>query len=204
MSKRQRRKAKDVTDGSENPFAEHAGKRFEALGRNALWWRERATGLRETANMVWDHIGEVRWETREETEPRWLRFGPVAMMLGAFALEALAKGVRVYQKPSLVSGGRWALGLHDLEKLIPDTGLQITAREKSVLVQLTGYLKWAGRYAIPLDVKHLTPRPVGHNRVEAPAGTVMSTDYRRIVDDIFARLEALPVPLGEHEEKRKT
>jgi len=204
MSKRRRRRKEDVTDGAENLYAKHARKVFEVHGRHLGLWREYAIGLRETANMVWDHIGEVTWETREQTQPRWLRFGPVAMMLGAFALEALAKGIRVYQKPSLVSGGRWALGLHDLEKLIPDTGLQITAREKSVLAQLTGYLKWAGRYPIPLDVEALTPRLVGHNRIEAPAGTVMSTDYRRVVDDIFARLEALTVAREEHEGKRKT
>jgi hypothetical protein len=79
-------------------------------------------------------------------------------------------------------------------KLISSAGLELDPSEKGVLVQLKGFIEWAGRYPIPLDASRLTPKvitrkPPAPPVIELPEGTVMSTEDRHVVYRVVRRLE---------------
>ena len=171
-----------------------ARQKFELLGRFPEAWREHAHALLDVATMLWTQIENARGQGRDAHGDLLLRFGPIAEMLGGLGIEALAKAVRVAKDPKLISDGKWPLRGHDLVKLISSAGLELDPSEKGVLVQLKGFIEWAGRYPIPLDASRLTPKvitrePPAPPAIELPEGTLMSTEDRHVIDRVARRLD---------------
>jgi len=150
-------------------------KLFEERGRSAEAWRAHAHALREAANTMWEGP---------------LDHHQVAMMLDGLAIEALAKAVQIAQDPTLVSAGRWTLKSHDLESLVAEAGLVVDANQRSLLIRLTGFVTWAGRYPIPLKSKAMTPTMNASTKeLSMPAGTWIADGDREAASKIFGRLE---------------
>jgi len=146
--------------------------------------------------MLWTEIEDARGQGVDAHVDVLHRFGPIAEMLGGLGIEALAKAVRVAKDPKLISDGKWPLRGHDLLKLISSAGLDLDPSERSVLVQLKGFIEWAGRYPIPLDASRLTLKvitrePPAPPAIEVPEGTVMSTADRHVIDRVASRLEGV-------------
>lgn len=166
---------------------------FERRGQSPAAWRFQAHALLDAAAILWDQIDKADSD-QEARGQVFSRFGPIAHMLGGLGLEALAKAVRVAKDPNLVSDGQWQLREHDLVKLFSGIGLPLDQKERSVLVQLTGFLVWAGRYPIPLEARGLAAKIVSRipqklPQIELAPGTFLGRDDRRIIGELVERLE---------------
>lgn len=177
---------------------EHRSKQtFEKRGRDPAAWHHHADALLKAADMLWEQIES------DIDEPaltaRLGTFGPVAAMLCGLGVEALAKAVRVLQTPGLIANDAFTLKTHKLVELVAATGISLDAKQKSALVQLTGFVEWAGKYPIPLAAEHLTPRLTSDTwgelkGLELAPGTLIVPDDRRVVRQVVERLEALLNP----------
>jgi hypothetical protein len=99
----------------------------------------------------------------EERERKWneithLLQAPIALMLGAYAIETLLKMVIVgahCDKHGLTLESRRAREFlptsHDLISLVKTAGLRVNNDDRNLLRELSRYSSWAGRYPIPLD-----------------------------------------------------
>jgi hypothetical protein len=115
----------------------------------------------------------------------------VAMMLGGFALENLAKALIVAQRPELVQqGGQLGrpLGTHDLERLLGEAAVSLTDDERRTVVRAAQFVLWAGRYPTP---KHaVAMRPTRDERGDlVETGRVTSIELDTI-DELYERLRS--------------
>jgi hypothetical protein len=92
-----------------------------------------------------------------------------AMLLG-LAFECLLKGMyiklhRVWEEPdkahAIVKDGAYVgvpnAGDHELLQLAKEAGVRLSNQERSVLKRLTDFVKYAGRYPIPVRVEGMKP-----------------------------------------------
>jgi hypothetical protein len=163
--------------------------RFEALGRSSKLWHRYAQALLVSATLLWEHV-EAAPEEPERTNRRF-EYWPIASMLAGMALESMAKAVQIRQNPVLVTEGKWTLKEHDLEKLVAGAGLSVAPAEKSLLFQFTGFVRWAGKYPVPLEWRGLALTVKEPGVAGTPPGTIMRGDDRDLTIQIFKRLEEL-------------
>ena len=104
-----------------------------------------------------------------------------AMLLG-MALECLLKGIyirqhRVWADPTkehaLVKDGKYVrvkdAGDHQLLQLADAAGVTVSLAERSILIRLTDFIVYAGRYPIPLKVERMKPVTI-HGGHTVPRG----------------------------------
>lgn len=126
----------------------------------------------------------------------------VAMLLGAFALENVLKGLLVCRDPSLVQAvptdpDRLISGVlqsHNLRELSERARVQLSAQEESLLARLTEFLLWAGRYPGPLRASHSAPRPLaehGGASFRSEHFDQLSTIFKRLFDQLWAETIAV-------------
>ena len=123
---------------------------FNAFGKSAILWLEQSRELHRSAHRL------MQEKPRDEHDLAHLFQAPIALMLGAYALETLLKMVIVgahgdahgmsYES---VSAGDFLPTVHDLEQLAQRAALRINKTDRKLLKQLTRYSTWAGRYPIP-------------------------------------------------------
>ena len=100
------------------------------------------------------------------------------------------------ENPQLVVSGEWKLRgsrAHDLASLVTMTKLPIKPEERAVLSQLSGFVKFAGRYPIPMKSEDLTPKlgPAQKGKwptIELASGTLISPEARGTFEALFTRL----------------
>jgi hypothetical protein len=172
-------------------LAQQAHAVFEKRARDPHAWHGYALILRDGARLLWGHVDAAR-DDAEKSDRFGLTF--VALMLAGLAIEVLAKALLVQQDPAIgktFHGDKW----HDLVALVTKVKLKITRIEREELRQLTGFVKFAGRYPIPTGPAGLTPklrrapRPGWPRMLELAPGTALSVQARPVFERIFARLE---------------
>jgi len=175
---------------TQEALAHQANVSFETRGRDPLAWQGYALTLREGARVLWDHVNAASdaKQTRE-------RFGLmlVAMMLAGLAIEVLAKALLVRENPRLIVYGKWKGSTHNLVSLVARTNLPIKPEEREVLSQLSGFVKFAGRYPIPTRSEDLTPKlePAQKGKwrgIELAPGTWIPAEAPAIFEDLFRQL----------------
>jgi hypothetical protein len=111
------------------------------------------------------------------------------MMLMAFALENVLKATLVAKSPTRVANGRiakWEGGGHDLVELARTAKARMNGEEEALLLKLSVYATWMGRYPCPRNLKEHLPRTTvggGYGSI----GGISSGDYDRI-RKIYRRL----------------
>jgi hypothetical protein len=128
-----------------------AQERFDATGKNLRIWLEQSKCLHRAAYL----LAESKPAPRDRF---WNAIhSPVALMLGAYAIETLLKMVIVGQyieTQGLLTVSRHAKDFvpttHDLLKLSEQAKLRTNAADRKVLKRLSRYSIWAGRYPTPL------------------------------------------------------
>ena len=91
-----------------------------------------------------------------DTPPEGLDLLPVYMMLMAFALENLAKGILIAREPDRVKEAilkRWEGDGHDLNELAEAAKLSLSSDEKRLLLNLSIHAVWMGRYPFRSDLR---------------------------------------------------
>src|SRR5262249_30723614 len=159
--------------------------------------------LLRVADMVWNHIEEPRKSESTPMTPespaftewmdRGFNFNRVAAMLAGLGVEVLAKAVCVKQDPAavLTSDGKWKLRQHELVDLVSRTGVSLDQDERGVLTQLEGFVRWSGRYPIPLEASVMTPKVIAGVGMVLPPGTLSGSRDRAVVGGIVRKLEEL-------------
>lgn len=84
----------------------------------------------------------------------------VAYMLAGFTIEVLLKALLVQSESRFDADGNFKLRSHALRELANQAKLSLSADENKLLERLEEYLKWAGRYPIPLTSDPMRPRAI--------------------------------------------
>ncbi len=174
--------AKEILRKSKDPSAWHTQAGYSAAAGNAITRRrDELIQLEQQENDM-----QKRFEIIGMPE-MWMLFS--AVMLWAFALEALCKGIIVKMWPEEVrsKNGRvefpWGTHGHDLEWLVKKTGIEPTKEELELLEILTRVGTWGGKYPVP---KNLTQ----------PLELRWSNQQEKTYSSIFNRLNELGAKRG--------
>ena len=152
---------------------------FNAFGKSAVLWLEYSRELFRSARLIMD-------KARTENDITHMFQAPIALMLGAYALETILKMVIVAEHcdaQGLTMDSRAAKDfvtpVHNLVSLAQQANLRINAVDRKLLEELTRYSTWAGRYPIPKFFQgyegpalaediHRLPRPGPHEHPKWP------------------------------------
>jgi hypothetical protein len=125
---------------------------FNDTGKSTSLWLYQSRELYRSALYLMDPR-QRRWN-----EITHLIQAPIALMLGAYAIETLLKMVIVgahCDKHGIHGESRRAKEFlpmsHDLVALVKAADLRVNQGDRALLVDLGRYSLWAGRYPIPLD-----------------------------------------------------
>jgi len=124
---------------------------FNAFGKSVVLWFQHSRELyRSSCYLMEDR--ERKWN-----EITHLLQAPIALMLGAYAIETLLKMVIVgdhCDKHGIVLDSRNAKDFlpatHNLVELVKKANLRVNNVDRKLLNDLSRYSYWAGRYPIPL------------------------------------------------------
>ena len=136
---------------------------YDQIGRAYISWFIRAQSLKSSADIIWREIEHTLYNERgfpyhhntveDQVEELYL-------MLIGMSIENALKALYVINNPELVTNGKmnpkWKDG-HDLVKLAELSGYVCNEINIDLLRNLSGYIKWAGRYPIPQKV---SPDPI--------------------------------------------
>jgi len=189
------REAKIRAVGDPQPLTDAA---LEAA-KDPIAWRFSSDSLWRSAQVVRRlHERDVRYgragaSTKETHEVRLMAVifrhrhsappPPVAhvyMMLAGLSLEALAKGLLVARDPARVApstrGGHIDLGWkgsgHLSARLLDEAKIAMSDHDRELVDRLGIFVRWAGRYPVPLNVAEVTPRfefPPQRGQADPPA-----------------------------------
>lgn len=163
---------------------------FEISSREALLWLRAADTRRRAARLIKGPLDAAleEWNhDRAKDEDIWI--WEDYLLLCAFAIENLLKGILIGRNPSWVAEGRlkWPGGPHDLSRLADEVEIPLCEEERELLVRLTEVIAWSGRYPVPYQEKRLgRTSKIGDRRRQAT--TYVTTD-ERVFDDLYGKLE---------------
>ncbi len=156
--------------------------KFELGAKMSVGWWYSAHQLRRSADLIHDFAEEatnkslmnivaefeknkertstVRFLSDEESQLSLdSGLSGVAFMLLGLSIENLAKGILVTRNPEgVVKNGEFKLKKHGLVNLVNECNLSITDKERDLLETATEYIRWRGRYMIPLSSDSLRPK----------------------------------------------
>jgi hypothetical protein len=131
--------------------------RFNAIGKNPMWWAIQSLNLNVAAELLMKHGPSMGKQQGMEGQPVSV-LEPTALMLGGYAIENLLKALfvadHVAQNGSVVMSKRaveFVVKSHDLHMLVTRTKLRTNKSDRDILKQLQKFVLWGGRYPIPLE-----------------------------------------------------
>jgi hypothetical protein len=145
---------------------------FNNAGKSTALWLFQSRELYRSSVYLMDE------RKRKWNEITHLLQAPIALMLGAYAIETLLKMVIVgahCDKHGLTPESRRATEFlrttHDLVRLVNTASLRVNNDDRTLLRDLSRYSLWAGRYPIPLDSGGY-PGPALFEAVDPPPADV--------------------------------
>jgi hypothetical protein len=124
-------------------------------------WASNASILRESAHVLWKIVESENIRIQSMGDDAIgqyfdLEHKHTAMMLMGMSLEALLKGCLIVKNPKLVDHQRIGkLKTHNLVDLFKRALITLNEYEKKYCNTLTDYIRWEGRYPIPVDVNQV-------------------------------------------------
>jgi len=142
---------------SKSRMLRHAASRLRELQHDAIL-RMHARGRAEfEAGGMGEGIAKLEGQELQDHEDAEL--GSIYLLLMGYAIENLIKGIlmlrhKEYFKPT---GEITSIGTHKLVSLCQQCGIQLLGEESTLLDKLIKYIRWAGRYPVPLKTKEMLP-----------------------------------------------
>jgi len=147
--------------------------RFQQDAREPLVWAGVAERLLFAAQVLRGAVpAEAGIQAGDELPQGW-DLPPVYIMLLAFAAENLLKGILVGRDLSRVEElglAKWQGGGHDLRALAHDAHIELTPDQEALLLNMSVFGEWLGRYPCPLKHEHRLPRPSPGGGFGPPGG----------------------------------
>lgn len=168
------------SEGDETP---RDVRNFNLIGKSPIWWLSQSICLHRAAELLMQKgaNGQAGTSCCE----------PIALMLGAYAIENLLKMLVISNycanqsdADTLTTTATFVSKTHDLRKLAADVGLKLYQSDLDILSRLTRYSVWGGRYPIPLQADGYE-LPALFDR--APGNDSLWTDYVRL----FGKLHSM-------------
>lgn len=123
---------------------------FNAFGKSVILWFQHSRELYRSACYLMEE------RPRVENEITHLLQAPIALMLGAYAIETLLKMVVVDEYSSArgvtfesTAAKEFLPTVHDLAELVKRANLRVNGGDRKLLKELSRYSTWAGRYPVP-------------------------------------------------------
>lgn len=167
------------------------------LGEEPITWVNSADPLLYAFDLV-SKEAEIYIEDRD---PKKIGLFKVATMLGSVAIENLLKGIIVQKKqekrePLFDKKGKFCIDTHNLLELSEIAEVDLTPEENILLEKLEQFIRWAGRYPIPLRSEEMRSRTLSENsfapRTYGPTGA----DFPSIREFIAKLKPQLPTIRG--------
>jgi hypothetical protein len=157
-------------------------------------WQSVAGDLLAAAQVLRERRDSWNIASLTNTDPIPPIIMPVELMLIGMAIECLLKAVWIKRGNDIVKNGTY-VGVpgaadHDLLQLASAIKCSLDDREKHVLLRLSHFIQYGGRYPIPKRSDHLRLKRSPCGGKGAATTWKTPSDYR-LVDVIVARLEAL-------------
>jgi len=118
-------------------------------------------------------------------------FGAVALMLYGFAVENLLKAGITNQGNAVNTNGDFKVNKHSLQDFAIQLSIPLSPEESELLERLETFIRWAGRYPIPLHADALYPRNLVDGSHSVMYG-VSSLDKKAIIALLQKIEDALP------------
>jgi hypothetical protein len=165
--------------------------------RNIVAWLASARRLKRAADVL-----RAQWKTdllefyRHTPSGKFPEsVGGSMMLLAAFAVENLVKGLLIARDPNAVAAltdnperlVHGASARHLSVHLCAETGVSLSEQEEDAVRRLEIHLLWAGRYPVPKDARKLGER---HRTAEPQLESAASFSEIEldVIDHLFARL----------------
>lgn len=173
-------------------------------------WGATAANLRIAADVLFQAYGET-WEGDEPLHPENQHLDSPATMLYGCAMENVIKGYLIkkhegFDKARAANQEAWERAgakdqkaweklwqHHKISKLAEATGLPLTSEQKLLLQSLQSFIRWTGRYPIPMGRDEFTILKQFHsgddmtpNQIEPAGIKLLEPFYKQLEDDIFA------------------
>jgi hypothetical protein len=164
-------------------------KQYEAVGNLFFTWQMTAKSLLHASQMLRDRAAKAGATPQPPpTEDNFLT--PIELMLRGMAVENLLKAIWVHKGNKLVKGGKFApipAPNHDLVKIAATVGIVLNVQEEDLLMRLSHFIEYPGRYPMPMNQSklELQPSPSG-GKSQATHWTAGPDD--KLFDGFIARL----------------
>ena len=145
--------------------------------QNASLQAQSASGLKQLAG--------------RELEDRWdSELISVYYFLMGCSTENLLKGILMSQHPEYLEAETKLTHIksHDLVKLCSRCNIDLVEKEKELLEKLTTYVKWAGRYPVPLSNEDMFPKKKADGTWVQRGDAFRGYDTQTELDQIWIRL----------------
>jgi hypothetical protein len=171
---------------------------FEFASTSPHVWADHAWRCRRAAMILW-HLSHgnaelILHDGIEIVTPRGssnVELLSVFMLLAGVAIEDLTKGIYIRRKKTDVSTGKFpdVLTHHNVFNLLNQLAVSLTAKEEALVKRLQTFVSWAGKYAVPKDVKDTIPIRHADGRFGPPKS--FEPDDGTAFEILFRRLEEL-------------
>lgn len=125
---------------------------FNNFGKSPIPWFMQSKGLHLAASTLWKHASDKQSRHARPFDR------PISLMLAGLALETLLKMVivnehcEVHGFPGRSTKTKEFLPtVHKLRDLAEETRLRLNKADRVTLDELADYIRWAGRYPVPLS-----------------------------------------------------
>ena len=167
---------------------------FNTFGRLTTLWLWQSRALYESAELV--------MLSRKNGAGTFFNV-PTGMMLGSYAIETLLKAAQIAdlnekQQERLFFGHARQMHstFHDLSKLVDETGIKVSKKDRNLLSELTECAVWKGKYPIPLKAKDYRGPALydalnAHLKGKEPteAWVRVSTLYKKLSKKVMRKIE---------------
>ena len=174
---------------------------FNNFGRLTTLWLWQSRALYENAELV--------MLSRKNRASTFFNV-PTGMMLGSYTIETLLKAAQIAELNERQQEGLFFSDakdmhstFHDLNKLVDETGIKVSKKDRTLLSELTEFAIWKGKYPIPLKAKEYRGPALydalnAHLKGKEPTETWerVSTLYKKLSKKVVRRVEASSPPIA--------
>ena len=168
-----------------------ADERYRLACAEPYLWIRKAREVRRAADHLWAQFEEdlrAFSDGQDSLEPF---SGDVALMLYGFTVENLLKAGIANQGRAVNANGDFKVNTHSLQGLAIQLSIPLSPEESELLERLETFIRWAGRYPIPLHADALYPRNLVDGSHSVMYG-VSSLDKKSIIALLQKIEDALP------------
>lgn len=170
-------------------------------GESPYAWLFMAQSLERATELLWNQYGEDmrNLEHAKVGDAFPSEVARPAMLLASLTVENLLKGACVAKEPAFDLNHEFHLKTHKLLDLAGRANIVLNEDEQDLVERLESFLKWAGRYPIPLSYEDMRPRTQpagGFSTLAVVRGTDIDV-WRKLVRKVQEMIDTSRTTTGQ-------